>query len=77
MKSTESTDNQQPTFITATETSENLQHYLLYYQKLEEIIDQIDSHFVKTLKSHEKDFLTAYRGQMLKVEKELSFLKAK
>jgi hypothetical protein len=29
------------------------------------------------LKQHERNFIKAYKGQMLKVEKELKFLKAK
>jgi hypothetical protein len=67
------------TFITATDTrcDDQLLTYQYYYEQLHLVIESIDSHFVKTLKSHEQDFLTAYRGQMVKVERELKFLKAK
>lgn len=40
-------------------------------------MDQIDSHFVNTLQNHEQNFIKAYKGQMVKVEKELKFLKTK
>ena len=45
--------------------------------KLDNKIFAIDQHFKNTLNSHEKNFIKAYKGQMLKVEKELRFLKGK
>jgi len=56
---------------------EELLSYQEYYDQLLQTVDQIDSHFVNTLKNHEKGFLKAYKGQMLRVEKELRFLKNK
>lgn len=47
------------------------------YQQLNELVDHIDKHFVNTLNQYEQDFLVAYKGQMLKVERELKFLRAK
>ena len=38
---------------------------------LQSLIDEIDEHFIRTLEMHENDFKLAYRGQMLKVKREL------
>jgi hypothetical protein len=45
--------------------------------RLNTLVDSIDTHFVSTLAQHEQDFLKAYRGQMIKVERELRFMKQK
>jgi hypothetical protein len=47
------------------------------YNELNELIQHIDSHFLRTLTAYEQDFLTAYKGQMLRVEKELIFMREK
>ena len=57
--------------------SHAIKEYLIYQEQLNEVINRIDTHFVDTLKNHEKNFIKAYKGQMLKVEKELKFLKNK
>jgi len=44
---------------------------------LNDCIDRIETHFVSTLKGHESDFIKAYKCQMIKVQKELLFLKDK
>ena len=54
-----------------------LQLYEVYQKQLDDVISQIDSHFVNTLKKHEVSFIKAYKSQMCKVEKELKFLKNK
>ena len=68
---------QQQTFVTQSELSEQFLSYEEYYAQLNRVISQIDTHFQSTLKQHERNFIKAYKGQMLKVEKELKFLKAK
>ena len=40
-------------------------------------VDQIGSQFRKTLDVHEQDFINAYKIYMMKVRKELAFLKEK
>ena len=40
-------------------------------------VDHIDSHFKKTMENHEQDFINAYKIYMMKVRRELSFLKEK
>ncbi len=45
--------------------------------RLDAKIFAIEHHFKHTLGQHEKNFIKAYKGQMLKVEKELRFLKGK
>jgi len=45
--------------------------------ELNECIEGIEGHFKKTLETHEQDFLNAYKIYMLKVQKELTFLKEK
>jgi hypothetical protein len=35
------------------------------------VIDEVDKHFMKSLGKHEEDFKNAYKGQMLKVKREL------
>ena len=44
---------------------------------LQRLIEEIDVHFIRTLDMHEDDFKLAYRGQMLKVKRELQHLKNK
>jgi hypothetical protein len=44
---------------------------------LQGLIEEIDKHFIRTLEMHEDDFKLAYRGQMLKVKRELQHLKNK
>lgn len=41
------------------------------------LVDSIEDHFKKTLQNHENDFLKAYKGQMVKVQKELEFMNLK
>lgn len=41
------------------------------------MLDNFDEHLDNILERNEKDFLTAYRGHMLKVQKELEYFKAK
>jgi hypothetical protein len=40
-------------------------------KELCDIISKIDDHFMNTLDEHEADFTNAYKGQMLKVKREL------
>jgi hypothetical protein len=71
----------QPVFVTSNpnedDPNETLKQHEVYYQQLDEVIGQIDEHFKRKLVQHQKDFIKAYEGQMLKVQKELSFLKNK
>lgn len=45
--------------------------------KIHTVLDNFDEHLDNILERNEKDFLTAYRGHMLKVQKELEYFKAK
>ena len=74
-------DEDQSVFITAAPTYQQNQNiideYMASYEELNLLVDNIDQHFVRTLTQYESDFVVAYKGQMLKVQKELKFLKAK
>ena len=43
-------------------------------EKVDNLIDNIEMHFLQQLQQHEDDFINAYKGQMEKVRKELTFL---
>ncbi len=47
------------------------------YNELQNLISELDTKFDRVLERHEKDFLSAYRGHMIKVQKELNYLRRK
>ena len=49
----------------------------VFLPELANTFNDFDSKLDRVVEKHEKDFLSAYRGHMLKVQKELSFLKKK
>ena len=74
--------NHQSIFITNAgqkpeEPSDPEQLKMYFFEQLTVLIERIDTHFVETLAAHEDDFIKAYKGQMLKIQKELRFLKSK
>ena len=48
-----------------------------YHNQIHNVLENFDEHLDHILERNEKDFLTAYRGHMLKVQKELEFFKTK
>jgi hypothetical protein len=55
----------------------DVQAWLTENEKLCQVVNRIDEHFLETLRLHERSFITAYKQEMVKVEKELAFLKNK
>ena len=47
------------------------------FQELVYLIENIEGYFRNQLKTHEVDFMNAYKEQMKKVKKELNYLKQK
>ena len=54
---------------------ENIDRMLWNYSKLHNVIADYDTQLNQVLAKHEDDFLSAYKTHMMKVEKELLFLK--
>jgi len=57
--------------------SKNMEQHTLATALLRDCVNNIENQFVNVLVNHENDFMAAYRGHMVKVKKELEFLKNK
>jgi len=56
---------------------EPLAEWEVYGKRIKELCDKIEEHFKNTLQKHQSDFIQAYKGQMVKVQKELEFMNHK
>ena len=59
------------------EAVEGLDRLLHNFNKVQNVLSDYDVQLNRVLQKHEDDFLAAYRTHMMKVEKELYFLKNK
>lgn len=66
-----SQENKNPEF------KDNEEKIVYYADQIDENIQALDEQLDSVLEKHEKDFLTAYRFHMLKVQNELLELKQK
>ncbi|CDW90797.1 UNKNOWN [Stylonychia lemnae] len=67
---------QQQLFVTGLLERQRAPH-IETQQKLEKCVDGIEDQFGNVLNRHENDFVNAYRGHMVKVQKELQYLRNK
>ena len=66
--------NNLATFLTGLK-DDNKDESLLAFEKLNQAVDDIEGQFQFVLDLHKSEFLNAYKGHMVKVHKELEFLK--
>lgn len=52
-------------------------NYKEIHSQINQVLENFDEHIDNILERNEKDFLAAYRGHMVKVQKELEYFKAK